>query len=161
MVTNHDLECNKVKMSDEHCFATSLLEQWHERLGHFNFLDVKRIRHHVDGMLLEGKAVEEVCETCETNKPKPRVVPEDLTTRSTEVIEIIPIDNLGPIAEEAIDGHKYAIGFADTFALSISVYFMRSREDCLEKFQNFRADIGKPRLIVLDGATEFVAPDFE
>ena len=38
---------------------------------------------------------------------------------------------------------------------------MRSREECLEKFQDFFADIGKPKLIVSDGAKEFVSSDFK
>ena len=113
-------------------FATSL-QRWHERLRHTNFLDAKRLRHHVDEMLGEGKAVE-VCETCETNKAKRRAVLNDDTTRSTEVVEIVHTDVLDPIADESIDGHKYAIGFADSFSRFISVYFMRSKKESLEKF---------------------------
>ena len=62
MLTNPDLECNKANMSEEHCFATSL-QRWHERLGHTTFLEKERLCHHIDGMIVEGKAVE-VCETC-------------------------------------------------------------------------------------------------
>ena len=62
-----------------------------------------------------------VCATCETNKAKRRAVTKDVTTRSTEVIEIVYTDNLGSIAEESIDWYKYAIGLADSFSRFISV----------------------------------------
>ena len=109
MVTNLYLEYNKVNMSDKHCFATSL-QWWNEKLGHTNFLEVKRLRHHVDGMFVEGKAVE-VCATCEKSKAKLRAVPEDVTTKPTEIMKIVHSDVLGPIAEEPMDEHKYTTGF--------------------------------------------------
>ena len=160
MVTKPDLECNEDNMSDEHCFATSL-QRWHESLGHTNFLDVKRLRHHIDGMHVESKAESEACERCETKKAKCRSVPKNFTTMYTGVMQIVHTDVLEPIAEESIDGHKYAIGFADSFSHFISVYFMKSREECLGKFQDFCADIGKPMLMVLDGAEEFVSSNFK
>ena len=153
MVTNPDLECNKANRSDEQCFATSLY-QWHERLGHSKFPDIKRIRHHVDRMLVEGKAVELMFVRRETNEAKCRAVPRDVTT--TKVIDIVYIDVLSPIGEESIDRHKYAIGFADGFSRFISVYFAESREECLEKFQEICADIGKPKMKISDAAKECV-----
>ena len=111
-------------------------------------------------MLVEGMATG-VCKTCETNKAKRRAVPKGVTTKSTEVTEVVHTDVQSSIAEQSIDGHKYAIGFADSFSRFISDYFIRTREECLEKFQEFCADIGKPKLIVSDGAKEFVSSDIK
>ena len=41
------------------------------------------------------------------------------------------------------------------------VYFMKSREEALENFQQFCAEIGKPRVFLSDGAPEFVGQDFK
>ena len=46
-------------------------------------------------------------------------------------------------------------------ARASSLYFLRSREECLEKFHGFSTVIGNPRLIVSVGAKEFVSSDFE
>ena len=59
-------------MSDEQCFATSP-QRWHERLGHTNFRDNKRLSHHVSRILVEEE--------------QRRAVPKDVT-RSTEVMDI-------------------------------------------------------------------------
>ena len=63
---------------------------------------------------MEGNAVK-VCEIFETNKTKRRDVPENVTQRSTEVMDLVHKDVLGPIAEHSVDGHNYAIRFASSF----------------------------------------------
>ena len=151
MDSNH---CNQ----EEQCFASSL-KVWHERLGHTNYNDLKRLSEHVEGMKISNKD-EGICGCCETNKSKRRPVPKDTITRATEVLETVHTDVLGPIANESPENFKYAIGFVDSFSRFIKVYFMRSRDEVLEKFQQFCSDIGNPRMVVSDGAKEFTSSEF-
>ena len=151
MDSNH---CNQ----EEQCFASSL-KVWHERLGHTNYNDLKRLSEHVEGMKISNKD-EGICGCCETNKSKRRPVPKDTITRATEVLEIVHTDVLGPIANESPESFKYAIGFVDSFSRFIKVCFMRSRDEVLEKFQQFCSDIGNPRMVVSDGAKEFTSSEF-
>ena len=61
MDNNH---CNQEK----HCFGSSL-KVWHERLGHTNYNDLKRLSDHVESMKISNKD-EGICECCETTSQK-------------------------------------------------------------------------------------------
>ena len=77
------------------------------------------------------------------------------------MLDIVHTDIVGPITPEAVDGHKYAIGFVDSFSRYYRVYFMKSREEPLEKFQQFCADVGQPLTLVSDGAKEYISNDLK
>ena len=69
-------------------------------------------------------------------------------------------DILGPITP---NGHKYAIGFVDSFTRYRRVYFMKSRGETIEKIQKIRkfcANVGQPLTLVSDGAKENIANNF-
>ncbi len=59
---------------------------------------------------------------------------------------------LGPLHIESTEGYKYAMGFIDSHSRYGVVYLMHSRDKCFEKLQEFVADIGKPNILVTDGA---------
>ena len=46
----------------------------------------------------------------------------------TEAMDIVHTDVLNRVAGKSIDGHKFAIRFADSVSRFISVYFMGSRK---------------------------------
>ena len=69
-------------------------------------------------------------------------------------------DVLGKITPEAFDGHCYVIGFVDSFSRFSKVYFMETRDDVLDKFKQFCADIGKPGILVSDRGGEYISKAF-
>ena len=105
-------------------------------------------------MRISDSAVD-VCEICELNKAKKQPIAKDCTTGAQAVLDIVHTDILGPITPEAVDAHKYVIGFVDSFNRYCRVYFMKSRDETLEKFQHFYADVGQPLTLVSDGAKEY------
>ena len=148
------------KTCKENCLLSSNLKMWHKRLGHNNFTDLSKLVEHVEGMRISDSLVD-VCEICELNKAKKQPIAKDCTTRAQAVLDIVHTDILGPITPEAVDGHKYAIGFVDSFSRYCRVYFMKSRDETLEKFQQFCADVGQPLTLVSDGAKEYISSDFK
>ena len=85
-----------------------------------------------------------------------------LQNKSTSIVgHCAHTDMLGHIAPEAVNGHKYAIGFVDSFSRYCRVYFMKSSDEILENFQQFCADVGQPLNLVSDGLKEFIANDFK
>ena len=60
-----------------------------------------------------------------------------------------------------MDGNRYAIGFVDSCSRFCKVYLMKSKEEALEKVQEFFADVGKPRILVTDSASEFVSKEIK
>ena len=90
------------------------LSLWHKRLGHNNVEDIYKLKDHAVGLKLSEHNLTN-CEICQINKSKKLPVPKDSATRASEALEIVHTDILGPIQSEAVDGHRYAIGFVDSF----------------------------------------------
>ena len=148
------------KTCKENCLVSSSLKMWHKRLGHNYFTDLSKLVEHVEGMRISDSSVD-VCEICELNQAKKQPIAKDCTTRAQAVLDIVHTDSLGPITPEAVDGHKYAIEFVDSFSRYCRVYFKKSRDETLEKFQQFCADVGQPLTLVSDGAKEYISSDFK
>ena len=70
-------------------------------------------------------------------------------------------DLLGKISPEAVDGHCYAIGFFDSFSRFSKVYFMKTRDEVLDKFKQFCDDVGKPGNLDSDGGVEYISNEFK
>ena len=130
------------------------LSLWHKRLGHNNIEDLLKLKDHAIELKKKEHDIGN-CETCQLNKSRKLPVPKDSETRAEDVLEIVHTDILGPIKPEVIDGHRYAIGFVDSFSRYQKVYFLKTRDDAIEKVRQFFADIGKPGTLVCDGADEF------
>ena len=107
-VTNRAIDMDNHCNQGQQCFA-SILKVWHERLGHNNYNDLKRLSDHVEGKI-SNKDIG-ICKSCETNNSKRRPVPQSL-----EQLEIVHTDVLGPIAKESPENFKYAIDFVDGFS---------------------------------------------
>ena len=91
------------------------LSLWHKRLGHNNFEDIYKLKDHAVGLKLSEHNFAR-CKTCQLNKSKKLPVPKDSATRASEALEIVHTDILGPTQPEAVDGHRFAIGFVDSFS---------------------------------------------
>ena len=70
-------------------------------------------------------------------------------------------DVLGKISPEAVDGHCYAIRFVDSFSRFSKVYFMKTKDEVLDKFKQLCADVGKPGALVSDGGGEYNSHEFK
>ena len=83
--------------------------------GHNNYEGLSHLEQNVEGMKISDFKYE-ICETCELNKTKKKPVLKDSYTRATKTLDIIHTDTLVPIDPIAEDGHRYAIGFVDSFS---------------------------------------------
>ena len=136
------------------------LSLWHKPLGHNNVEDIYKLKDHAVGLKVNEHDLAN-CEICQLNKSKKLQVPRDSGTRASEVLETVHTDILGPIQPEAVDGHRYAIGFVDSFSRYQKLYFLRTRDKAFEKVEQFFADIGQPGTLVCGGAGEYVSNDIK
>ena len=83
----------------------------------------------------------------------------EVSTRAQQNLENVHADVLGPIIPVAVDGHKYAIGFIDSYTRMVKVHIMESREEVLQKTKRYFAEVGALKTLVTDGAKEFVLRD--
>ena len=100
----------------ENFLPSSSLKMWQKRLGHNNFTDLSKLVEHVEGMRRISDSSVDVCEIFELNKAKKQPNAKNCTTTAQTVLDIVHTDILGPIIPGAVDGHKYAIGFVDSFS---------------------------------------------
>ena len=129
-------------------------------MGHNNVEDIYKLKDHAVGLQVNDHDLAN-CEICQLNKSKKLPVPKDSGIRASDVLEIVHTDILGSIQREAVDGHRYAIRFVDSFSRYQKLYFLRSRDEAFEKFEQFFANIGQPGTLACDGAGEFVLNDIK
>ena len=87
---------------------------WHKPLGHNNVENIYKLKDHVVGLKLSEHDLTN-CETCQLNKSEKLAVPKHSGTRASEVLEIVHTNILGPIHPEAVDCHRYAVAFVESF----------------------------------------------
>ena len=100
------------------------------------------------------------CDTSELNNAIYKAVPEDNVDRANNALDFVHIDILGPVTPVSVDNHRLAISFVDSFSRYSKVYFIKTRDECLQYFQQFCADLGTPQTLVSDGAKEFSSTQF-
>ena len=111
---------------------------WHQRLGHISIQRIKRLVN--EGVLSSLDFIDfETCLDCikgkQTNKSKKGA------TRSKHLLEIIHTD----IFCLDMDGSdpKYFITFIDDYSHYMYLYMLRSKDEALEAFKVFKAEVEK------------------
>ncbi len=143
---------------------TGKLELWHKRLGHIGKTSIKQMVLYVDGIDI-GSDDQLDCEICAMTKAtaKPFTRSE---SRTTEPLQIVHCDIAGPFrTPTAFTKEKYAIIFIDDYSHEIMVYTMQYKSEALEKFKQYRADVGNMkwsiRCIRTDNGGEFISKKFK
>ena len=134
-----------------------------KRSGHKNVEDIYKLKDHIVGLKLSNHDLIN-CKTCPLNKSKKLPVLKDSGTRASEVLKIVHTDILGPIQPEAVDGNRYTIGFVVSFSRHQELYFLRSRDEAIEKVEQFSADIGQSgpsQTLVCNGAGAYISNDIK
>ena len=107
----------------------------HKLLGHNNIEDLLKLKDHAIGLRISEHDVGN-CETCQLNNSWKLPVPKDSRTRAKDGLEKVNTDILRPINPEAVDSHRHAIGFVDSFSRYQKVYSLKTRGDAIKKFDN-------------------------
>ena len=123
------------------------IELWHQRLGHLNFSDIRKLTGIATGIricpeinnqdrrfcvsCLEGKM------DCQYNK--------QASLRASKKLELIHSDLCGPFPTNSVSGSRYFIIFVDDATRFTWVYFLRTKssEEVLRVFEQFKALVEK------------------
>ncbi|KAK0577488.1 hypothetical protein LWI29_033847 [Acer saccharum] len=119
-------ECNK-------------LDLWHQRLGHMNFKDLKKLEKHgiVRGLPNLGKKLKVVCEPCQLGKQTKVSHKKNSYIATKRPLELVHMDLMGPIQTESINGKKYIFVCVDDFSRFTWVYFLRNKTEAFDYFKKF------------------------
>jgi len=116
----------------------SLLE-WHSRLGHLGFDDVKLLARYNSDICIIGPLTNPFCEHCIVSKQtrKPRSLP--ATHRGKEPLDLVHSDLAGPMSLPSLGGSKYFVLFIDDYSRYTKVYSLRSKAEVISRFREYEA----------------------
>lgn len=151
---------NKVNSSAYLIESSSI---WHSRLGHVNYDTIRRLvnmdllpKFHIDA--------NHKCETCV--EAKLTKAPFQSIERNTEPLELIHSDICDLKFLQTRGGKKYFITFIDDATRYCYVYLLRSKDEALEMFKNYKTEVEnqlgrKIKIIRSDRGGEYEAPFVE
>jgi transposase InsO family protein len=160
----------KLKADTEKCFVankkTSALT-WHRRLGHVNYATMKKMRDGaVDGVdFYDDETSVKNCETCMKGKMAKSMFKAS-ESKTNEVLDLIHSDLMGQMETASFGRAKYVLTFIDDFSRKTFVYFLRTKDETFELFQQFKGLVEKQtgkqiKRIRTDNGGEYISDGFE
>ena len=116
------------------------MQLWHCRFGHLGMDNVSKLvkSKMVEGMDCNVKAERKsVCEPCVMGKQHRTPYPKGVSTRATEVFEVVHSDVCGPMSVNSHGGSQYFVTFIDDYSRYTHVYFIKHKHEVLDKFKEF------------------------
>ena len=81
--------------------------------------------------------------------------------RTSPNLNLVFTDKMRSMPTISVGGNQYAISFTDSFSRYSAVYFLKSKEECLDKFKVFCAQVGTARAIRSDNGKEYISKSFQ
>lgn len=159
-----------VESGKQTCLMSRVDEEsrlWHSRLGHVNYqaLTLMSRNQMVNGMpkIIKPNAV---CDGCLMSKQTRKQFPAKTKYCAKKVLELIHGDLCGPISPDTASGCRYFFLLVDDFSRFMWVYFLRSKDEALKAFKNFRALVEKEseekiKVFRTDRGGEFTSNEFK
>ena len=81
-----------------------------------------------------------VCKGCALGKNIKKPFPSN-ESRSKEILVLIHSDACGPMPVKSLRGSLYYVTFIDDFSRKTWIYFMNTKDEVFDKFQEFKAKV--------------------
>ncbi|UYV76036.1 hypothetical protein LAZ67_13002273 [Cordylochernes scorpioides] len=148
-------------MTTKDDFSNDNISLWHRRLNHLNEAYMKEIiqRNVVLRFNVKFKNLPE-CETCIMGKLTRQPSHPVTTNCTTKPLEMVHMDLCGPMPYQSLGGSKYFFVLVDDFSRRTFIYFLKSKDETLGKFEEFKARVEnelnlKIKDVRTDNGTEF------
>ena len=155
------------------CFGStgdrgSSLSLWHLRYGHLGYDNLKSLnsKSMVNGLILNSQdQFDRNCEGCAMGKQHRQPFPKKSQHESTQPLEIIHSDVCGPMNVNSVGGSRYFVTFIDDYSRFTSVYFMKNKNEVLDKFKEF-VELGenltekRVKILRSDNGGEYLSQEF-
>lgn len=143
------------------------LVKWHRRLGHLNYQSICNMRDGaVVGVQFKNDAnLLKSCEVCAMGEQQ-RQPFKSSKHRTENVLDMIHADLCGDMEVNSIGGARYFLTFIDDFSRKIFIYFLKSKEEVVNKFVEFKVWVEnqfdrKIKIFRTDNGTEFCNKEIE
>jgi transposase InsO family protein len=135
VVQTPNREAQQAKIQSTH---TTLLE-WHKRLGHIGFDNVKRLVDQTAGMEIDGSRTNPVCVSCVAAKQTRKPNSSAATRTTTSPLQLIHSDVAGPMRTSSLGGARYFVLFIDDFSRFTAVFTLKQKSEVTDKFLEYKA----------------------
>jgi len=116
-------EAQQAKIQSTH----ARLIEWHKRLGHIGFDNVKRLVDQTPGMAIDGSRTNPVCLSCVAAKQTRTPNSSPATRITTAPLQPIHSDIAGPMKTSSLGGAKYFVLFIDNFSRFTAVFTLKKK----------------------------------
>jgi hypothetical protein len=113
-------------------------ENFHRRLAHINYKYLPYVRKVLTGLLEFKVDNEGVCNGCAQGKNIKNHFPKS-DSKAEVILERIHSDVCGPMPSTSLRGYVYYVSFIDDYSRKAWVYFLKSKDEVLGKFKEFKA----------------------
>jgi len=141
---------------------------WHRRLGHLGADGVRQLvaKNLVSGIDVDKNDQLALCKGCTYGKQLRTPFPTEKATRAKDILEIIHTDVCGPLDVPSYGGSRYFVTFVDDKSHKIFVYFLKTKDEVLGKFRDFKTMAEKQtgkviKILRSDNGGEYVSRAFE
>jgi hypothetical protein len=145
--------------------SDNLCKLWHKRLGHLHYKALPILKDMVQGLLDFKIKKIEVCKGCALGKHAKTAFPSS-EHRSREILDLIHSDVCGPMTSTSLSGNIYYVSFIDDSSWKTWIYFMKTKDEVFEKFQEFKALVEnqtgkKIKVLRSDNGGEYISKEFD
>ena len=142
---------------------------WHCRFGHLRMDNVNKL---IEGNMVSGMdgvsntSKNNFCEACAKGKQHRCANPKTANYRANEPFKLVHSDVCGPMPVSSLGGSRYYVSFIDDYSRYTFVYFMKNKNEVLEKFKEFHTYAmnvtGRPiKILRSDNGGEYSSKEFE
>lgn len=151
--------CNTVQASE------GSLKVWHERLGHLNVKEIRKMIKNGQLQCNESDIEKFVCEACMYGK-QTRIPFHSSLRGELGPGDLVYSDVCGPMSESSVQGMRYFVLFKDAASSYLYVCFMKHKSEVLDHFKTFNAIVlnkfgHNVGILHSDNGTEYVNNNFK
>ena len=143
-------------------------DSWHQRYGHLGEYALKKLatENLVDGLTYDPSKKLSFCEPCAEAKNHRTKFPKAGGKRSEEILGLIHSDVCGKVDTKSLGGAQYFLTFIDDKSRYTWVYFLSSKDQVYDKFQEWKAKVEKStgqkvKVLRTDNGGEYTSRRFE
>lgn len=167
---NSMFKLNTLHSSEKQCFVSKncagTSDIWHQRMAHLNTSDLSKLKNHLaTGISFTDANNKNVCVPCLKGKQSRFPFPSQ-GSRATSILDLIHSDLCGPMEVASFNGSKYFLTLIDDLSRKVFVYFLKTKENVQEIFENFKILYEKQLSKVIkifrsDNGGEFITSELE
>ena len=113
-------------------------EKWNRKMANLHHGALKVLRELVTCLAELSTKHSDVCKGCALGKYSKIAFPSS-DSRTTSILELVHSDICGPMSSQSLRGYEYFVTFRDDFSRKTWIYFLRTKDEVFNLFQEFKA----------------------